>query len=133
MLTIDAGDDGVLHVCADGQLSTDDYIDFVTHFEWFMAGRSGPIDLLIEIGTNFGGWSLDTLFRDQNFAMKPTRSIRRIAIVGDERWAHWATGASYAALADEIQFFDRATRGEATAWLEQAGAAKSLGGPEASV
>lgn len=115
MLTINDDHDGFLHVFADGQLSTGDYVDFVTSFEWFMGGQSSPILMLVELGSNFGGWGLDALFRDENFDLDVQRAIRGIAIVGDARWEEWGTGASYAALADDIRFFE--TKPPAIAWL----------------
>lgn len=117
MLAIAKGDHSTLHVLADGQLSTDDYVDFVTRIEWFLAGQDGPVDMLIELGPDFGGWNLDTLFRDKTFSLTAAGSIRRIAIVGDQRWEDWATGALYAKLAADIRFFLTTSKLDASHWL----------------
>jgi len=117
MLTIAEGAPGMLHVRADGQLTTDEYIDFVTELEWFLGERAPPIDMLIELGANFGGWNLDTLFRDKSFSLTQAGTIRRVAIVGDERWEAWASGATYEHLAADIRFFPIAAEGDARRWL----------------
>ena len=119
MLTIEGGEGGLLHVYADGQLTTEDYVDFVTRFDWFISDGSSPITMRVELGSSFGGWSLDALFRDRKFGLMPQRCIRRIAIVADERWENWATGALYAGLAEEIRFFERETRAQADDWLRE--------------
>ena len=119
MLTIESGVEGLLHVYADGQLTTEDYVDFVTRFDWFISDGSSPVAMRVELGPSFGGWNLDALFRDREFGLMPHRRIRRIAVVGDERWENWATGALYADLADEIRFFEREMRAQADDWLRE--------------
>ena len=119
MLMIEERLQGSLYIYADGQLTTEDYIDFVTRFDWFAKGWSAPISMLIQLGPNFGGWDLDTLFRDNKFGLTPIRRIRRVAIVADERWKHWGSGESYAALAEEIRFFALQARMEADSWLKE--------------
>lgn len=117
MLTIAEGEQDVLQLYADEQLTTDDYVDFVTQLEWFVAGRTAPIDMLVELGPDFGGWNLDALFRDRAFALTAPGTIRRIAIVGDQRWADWASGALYAKLAADIRFFQTPSKLDASRWL----------------
>lgn len=116
MLSIENGG-GVLQIYADGQLTTDDYIDFVTRFEWFAKGQSSPILMLVELGPEFGGWSLDALFRDPNFNLKLRRPLGYIAILADQRWKDWGAGASYANLARETRFFELGDKVEAVGWL----------------
>lgn len=117
MLTIAEDQHGRLLVRADGQLRTDEYVDFVTRLEEIMARRDQPIDMLVELGPSFGGWNLDTLFRDKGFSLMAAGEIRRIAIVGDQRWADWASGALYAKLAADIRFFPNTSKDEASRWL----------------
>ena len=126
MLTIAEGEQGTLHVHADGQLTTEDYVDFVTRLEWFMAGRDAPIDMLVELGSNFGGWNLDTLFRDKGFSLTAAGSIRRIAIVGDQRWEDWATGALYAKLAADSRVFLTTSKLDASRWLSSPSAERTV-------
>ena len=116
MLSI-GNEGGVLRVCADGQLTTDDYIDFVTRFEWVARGQVSPILMLIELGPDFGGWSLDALFRDPGFNLKVRRPLGYIAILAEQRWKEWGAGASYAHLARETRFFDPADKVDAVRWL----------------
>lgn len=117
MLSIESWGEGVLRICADGQLSTDDYLDFVTRFEWFAGGRSSPFSLLIELGPQFGGWSIDALFRDLRVKLRPGGPVRCIAVVADERWKDWASTGAYAALAREVRFFESEQARAARLWL----------------
>lgn len=117
MLSLERWGEGVLRICADGQLGTDDYIDFVTRFEWFADGRSKPFSILIELGPNFGGWSIDALFRDLDFNLRRQGAVRCIAVIADGRWKDWASGGSYAPLAKEIRFFEAAEMAAARLWL----------------
>ena len=119
MLTIEVRSGETLYIYADSQLTTEDYIDFVTRFDWFASGQSSLVSMLVELGPNFGGWDLDTLFRNNKFGLTPIRRIRRIAIVADERWRDWGSGPTYAALAEEIRFFERHAQPEADKWLRE--------------
>ena len=116
MLSIE-NEGGVLQVYADGQLTADDYMEFVTRFEWFAAARSTPILMLIELGPEFGGWSLDALFRDSNFDLRSRRPLGYVAILADERWKEWGVGASYSRLANETRHFAIADKVDAVGWL----------------
>lgn len=122
MLIIEGGIDEIIRVRADGQLSTTDYVDFVRRFEQIAGLNTHPIRMRVDLGANFGGWNLDTLFRDQAFALSSEPLIRRIAIVGDPRWQAWGSGPSYAALANAILFFPLEARTEALGWLCETGA-----------
>lgn len=117
MLNIEKSDMGFLHVVADGQLTTEDYVDFVTRFEWYAKGESSPISMLIELGPNFGGWSLDTLFRDHGFNLTQRRPLGQVAILAEERWRDWGAGEAYSGLTRETRFFEQSEKSKAEAWL----------------
>ena len=124
MLNIDR-EGGVLQIYADGQLTADDYIEFVARFEWFAAGRSVPILMLIELGPEFGGWDLDALFRDSSFDLRSGRPLGYVAILAEERWNEWGIGASRSPLANEIRHFALADKVDAVRWLHKQDARRS--------
>ena len=116
MLTVERRPDGVLHIAADGQLTTEDYAEFVPRFER-LAHPSNPI--LIELGPNFTGWSLGGLWRDLKFDAAHLRQFGRMAVLGDKRWEKWGTQASDLMFPGEMRFFNAADRREAEEWLHR--------------
>ena len=116
MLKIEPRTDGVLHIVADGQLTTEDYVGFVPRFEQ-LAHPSHPI--LIELGPNFTGWSLGGLWRDVKFDAAHLRQFGRMAVLGDKRWEKWGTEASDLLFPGEMRFFERENRRAAEEWLHE--------------
>ena len=114
MLKIQRRADGVLHIVADGQLTTEDYIEFVPRFEQ-LAHATNPV--LIELGPNFTGWSLGGLWRDLEFDAAHLRQFGRLAVLGDKRWERWGTEASDLLFPGEMRFFEASSREEAEEWL----------------
>ena len=117
MLTIDRGTDGVLYIFADGQLTTQDYANFVPRFEQ-LARLSHPMS--IELGPNFTGWSLGGFWRDLKFDAEHAEQFGRIAILGDKRWEKWGTEASDPFFPGEMRFFGNDEKGQAERWLRGA-------------
>lgn len=116
MLTLAQENYGTLAIYADGQLAIDEFVEFAASRIEFTAANA-PVDMIVVLGPDFGGWSLDTLFRDATFSLAERGLIKRIAIVGDRRWRDWATGAMYAKLAIEIRFFLSDSKHDADRWL----------------
>lgn len=114
MLTVDKRPDGILHVQADGQLTTEDYVAFVSRFER-LAEPSSPI--LIDLGPEFTGWTLGALWRDLKFDVEHQRQLGRIAVVGDKKWEKWGTEASAIIFPGEIRFVENEAAADAVAWL----------------
>lgn len=117
MLSIDGVEGGLLVVDADGQLTTEDYFEFVTRLEWFANGRASPVEMLIRLGPRFESWSLDRLLEGLKLDHDDPHPIARIAIVGDERWKNWGARASEKGLVGEVRFFPAAGGAEAGQWL----------------
>lgn len=117
MLTIEKWPDGILHIVADGQLTTEEYADFVPLFER-LSDRPRP--LLIELGPGFTGWTLDALWRDLKFDVEHRKQFGRIAVVGNKEWEKWGTEASAPFFPAEMRFFEAAERLQAEQWLQQA-------------
>ena len=119
MLTIDRRSDGILAIYADGQLTTDDYADFVPRFETLAQG--GPTPMRIELGPAFTGWSVPALWRDLKFDYRHRGQFGRTAIIGDKRWEKWRTELTDPFFAGAVRFFDLSRSDEAEQWLRGAG------------
>lgn len=122
MLTIERRADGVLHIVADGQLTTTDYADFAPQFER-LAGASTP--MLIELGPSFTGWTFDALLRDLRFDFSHHEHFGRIAVLGDKKWEEWGTDLSSFVFPGEMRFFETSQRGEVEQWLRDAATRES--------
>ena len=116
MLTVDLRLDGILHVRADGLLTTEDYVAFVPRFEHLAQGAS-PI--LIELGPGFTGWTLGALWRDLKFDVEHQRRFGRMAVLGEKRWEKWGAEASNLIFPGEIRFFEREVLDNALRWLRE--------------
>ena len=115
MLTIEKRADGVLHIFADGQLTTEDYAGFVPRFET-LAGE-GPTAMRIELGPAFTGWSLAALWRDLKFDYRHREQFGRMAVIGDKRWEKWGTDLTNPLFPGEMRFFERGQEADAEEWL----------------
>lgn len=116
MLKVDLRTDGVLHVVADGLLTTEDYVTFVPRFER-LAQVASPI--LIELGPGFTGWTLGALWRDLKFDVEHQRQFGRMAVLGDKRWEKWGSEASNLVFPGETRFFEGEALDEALRWLRE--------------
>jgi len=115
MLTITAGQAGILNVKASGKLTKADYERFVPEFERIAALR-GPVRILMELD-DFHGWDARGLWEDLKFDIGHRNDFERIAIVGDKAWQAWGTWLSKPLFKAEMRFFDRSEVRQAEAWL----------------
>ena len=115
MLTIEKRPDAVLLIRADGQLTTEDYADFVSRFEEL--AQAAPNRMLIELGSAFTGWSIAALWRDIKFDLQHWKQFGRMAIIGDKRWERWGTDLIDPFFPAEMKFFERGSEAEAEEWL----------------
>ena len=115
MLTIEKRSDGVLQICADGQLTTDDYATFVPQFE--QLARPGPVSIRIELGPDFSGWSLAVLWRNIEFDQTNGEQFGRMAVIGDSRWEQWGTELADPVSSAQMRFFERGQEAMAEEWL----------------
>ena len=123
VLTIEKRADGVLHIIADGQLTTGDYVGFVPKFE-MLAGK-GPSPMRIELGPGFTGWSLAALWRDLKFDYRHREQFGRMAVIGDKRWEKWGTELTSPFFPGEMRFFEHGREAEAEEWLRSSAAEAS--------
>lgn len=115
MLTIEKRADGVLGIFADGQLTTDDYADFVRRFEQLV--RQGPNPIRIELGPDFSGWSVAALWQNMKFDYGHGEQFGRIAVIGDRCWEEWGTELTDPVFPGEMHFFERGQEADAEEWL----------------
>ncbi len=121
MLTVERRPDGILHIRADGQLTTEDYAQFVPRFERLAEPSSR---MLIELGPDFTGWTVPALWRDLKFDAEHGDQFGRMAVIGDKKWEKWGVEASDPVFPGEMRFFEVDRRDEAEAWVS----ASSAGG-----
>jgi hypothetical protein len=114
MLTVERTAEDLLHVRADGQLTTSDYADFVFGFRRLFE-PSTP--MLVELGPSFSGWSLGVLWQGLEVDAQHLREFGRVAVLGDRRWESWAPKALEPFLPGELRFFETGQRPEAMQWL----------------
>ena len=122
MLTIEERGDGILHIIADAQLTTEEYAEFVPRFERLATPAAS---ILIELGPGFTGWTLGGLWRDFKFDVEHQEQFGRMAVVGDKAWEKWGTEASGIFFAGEVRFFERVRMGLAEQWLREKTAAET--------
>lgn len=79
--------------------------------------RAGPVKILFVL-VGFTGWDPADDWNDLSFYVKHGDSIRRIAIVGDERWRSEALMFAGADLRKApVEFFPASALADARAWL----------------
>lgn len=120
MLTVEKRADGTLEIHADGQLTTEDYAEFVPRFE--ALAKPGPNRMRIDLGPAFTGWSLAALWRDVEFDFRHRGELGRIALIGDKRWEKWGTDLSDPFFPGEMKFFERGSEAAAEEWLRSGAA-----------
>lgn len=109
-------EDNIFAVRATGQLTHDDYQQFLPELEKRISSDS-PASLLIELD-DFHGWTLDAVRDD--FQLGMTHRFNRIALVGTKAWQRWMTAMSKPFVDADIQYFDRDLIGDAWDWLRAA-------------
>lgn len=120
LLTAERRPDGILHIRADGQLTTENYAEFVPQFERLAEPSSR---ILIKLGPDFTGWTGPAVWRDLKFDGKHGDQFGRIAVIGDRKWEKWGE-ASDPIIPDEMSFFELDRRDQAEARVS----ASSAGG-----
>lgn len=117
MLQVDLRVDGILHIVADGVLTTDAYAAFAPRYRR-LAKPGSPI--LLELGPSFTGWGPGALWRGLKPDADQERSSGRLAVVGDRTWREWSTVPANLFFPGEISFFELGAMAEAVAWLLEA-------------
>ncbi len=119
MLQIEDTKAGYLHISVDGELDASDYRDFVPRFEALARAKSPPLPMLIELGSQFSGWSLAGLWQELKFDLTHAEVFGPIAVVGDNRWERWGTEVSDPFFNAELRYFETAHKHRAESWLTE--------------
>ena len=106
----------VLSVRVSGKLSKEDYERFIPEFERLVK-KHGKIRILFEM-TDFHGWEAGALWQDIKFDVKHFTDIERLAMVGDKKWEKGMSVFCKPFTTAKVQYFDRAQKEQAKAWLE---------------
>ncbi len=62
-------------------------------------------------------YTLRALWEDLKFDVRHLTDFRRVAIVGDKKWMHWATGMAAAFTTAELKYFEPGQKVQALNWL----------------
>jgi hypothetical protein len=98
-----------------GQVSKEDYAEFVPQLEYFME-RGGKLRLLIELH-DFEGWTLGAVWEDTKFAARHFNDIERLAVVGEARWERGMTMFVKPFTTATVKYFDMQDIGRARQWI----------------
>jgi len=111
-------DDNIIAIRASGQLTDEDYQQFLPQLEEPI-NQLGKVSLLVEFD-NFSGWDFDAAKDDFMFGIKHLSDFDRIAMVGDKSWEYWMTLiAKPFLLSSEVRYFNRENLQDAWDWLRE--------------
>ena len=120
-IRIERGDDDVVVICATGTLIKEDYSLFTAQFEEITRER-GKLRVLFEM-RGFDGWDPKGMWEEAKFDLKHNTDIRRLAVIGDEKWHHALVTVTKPFAAGEVRYFSRGEANEARRWLREPRAA----------
>jgi hypothetical protein len=106
----------LLEVDVSGKLTGDDYKNFVPEFER-LVNQNGKVSVLFNM-TDFHGWEAGALWDDIKFDLKHFSDIKRLAMIGDQKWEKAMSAFCQPFTTASIRYFDRAALADARAWAE---------------
>ena len=106
---------GIVTIRAMGKLTKEDYAGFVLEFEDCVR-KLGKLRVLFDI-THFDGWQADGIWEEVKFDVKHNSDIRRLAVVGDEKWHHVLVAALKPVAFAETKYFSQPEADQARQWL----------------
>lgn len=106
---------GVVVIRAEGKLVKEDYSLFVPQFERIV-NESGKLRVLFDM-TKLDGWDSKGIWEEAKFDLGHNGDIRRLAVVGEEKWHHALVGIAKPFAAAEVRYFHRDESDEAGRWL----------------
>lgn len=78
--------DKVVLMTVNGKITTGEYQKFLDWFEEILKGQS-PVSCVVNLD-NFGGVEMAAALADLKFGLKHMKDIRRMALIGNEKWIH---------------------------------------------
>ena len=119
--------DGTLGFKISGRVTGDDYDSVLTPAIDEAMEKFERIKLLVQIGPDFEGYSMDAAWDDTKLAMRHWTGFMRIAVATDASWVRTGVKAMGFMMPCPIQLFDLDEADDARRWLEE-----SLGSIHAS-
>lgn len=109
-------DDGkVLHLKLSGKLVKEDYVHFLPEVDRLIE-KHGAINVLMEMH-DFHGWSWGAMWADAKFAFRHFRGIKRIAMIGEQKWQKAMANFCKPFTKAEIRYYDPSCMEEARNWV----------------
>jgi hypothetical protein len=106
----------ILVVHVSGKLTKQDYLRLVPEFDRLVQ-KQGKINMLFEM-RRFRGWEPAALWKDIKLEFNHFKDIKRLAMVGENRWAELMSRVSRPFTTAEIRYFDRTAAKVARAWVQ---------------
>lgn len=101
-------------VSVDGKVTTDEYRAFLTTLEPIIKNNS-PVSFLVDLD-ELEGVELGAMIADSKFGFSHIKNIKRIAIVGDQKWIKRLTALPNP-FALEVKGFDEDQEHDAWGWI----------------
>lgn len=105
----------VVVIRATGTLTKEDFSHFTPEFEEAI-GERGKLYVLFDM-VGFDGWKPEGFWEEAKFDIKHNSDIRRLAVVGDEKWHHALVTIFKPFAAAEVRYFHRGEADEGRRWL----------------
>jgi len=113
--------DDVVAIRATGTLTKKDFSHFTPQFEEAIRER-GKLRVLFDM-TNFDGWEPKGFWEEAKFDIKHNSDVRRLAVIGEEKWHHVLITVFAPLAAAEVRYFHHGEANEARQWLREPRAA----------
>jgi hypothetical protein len=107
--------DRIVGFTLSGTLTDEDYQVLVPQLERRIK-EVGALRLLMNF-EDFHGWKPKAVWDDFTFAMKHTKDIERLAIVGDNAWEEWIAKLSKPFTKAEVKYYSTSQIEDAWEWL----------------
>ena len=114
-IQIEKGNEDVVVIRATGKLTKEDFSQFAPQFEQSIHER-GKLRVLFDM-TGFEGWEPKGFWEETKFDIKHNSDIRRMAVLGDEKWHHTLITIFKPFVAAQVRYFQRSEANEARDWL----------------
>lgn len=114
-IQIEKDKDDVVVIRAKGKLFKEDYPLFTARFEQ-IADESGKMRVLFDM-TDFDGWDHEGIWEEAKFDFQHNSDIRRLAVVGEEKWHHALVNVLKPFAAAEVRYFHHGEADRARHWL----------------
>jgi len=114
-IQIEKETDDVVVIRATGKLTKEDFLHFKPQFEQTLLER-GKLRVLFDM-TAFEGWEPKGFWEETKFDIKHNGDIRRMAVIGDEKWHHTLITIFKPFVAARVRYFQRGEADQARHWL----------------